>query len=437
VAGLLALVLVALLASCLPIALPGLLRLRGARPGAPVALAEAQLLPIEARVVAARRQAFLRPVQAFLVAPGSVAGLLDAEIDRVVSRAEFRHEEELLRALGLLRGPRDLRSSMLAFQSTALAGFYSPVSDRLYVVGDRRRSIPEGDGSVLVHELTHALQAQHSQLAAATLGINEDQDLLFALGALLEGDALWTEQRDMQLERGLSPPRPDAFSAQFAADERALRAEGVPRWISESLLAQYPRGYALAVALTDAGGTAALDAALQDPPLSSEELLHPERYLQPARRRPLRDLQAEVSRFAPHPTCRLEAQDSFGEIGLRIWAREQGLSAARAAAVADGWDADRAWILACPGGPVVAWLIQFDSVRDAVELEAEPGSGDSVELTQERRGRRVLLSKGVGEAGRRYLLEDLRGRPLRSLAAWLRAHPEVAQRVRQIRSRGD
>lgn len=394
-----------------------------------------RLQPFETRVGAARQLRFLQPVQAFEVPQGRVAGLLETELDQTVSRGEFRKEEALLRALGLLSGPRSLRERMLGFQSSSLSGFYSPASDRLYLVAKAGARISRADGSVLVHELTHALQAQHTQLLTATLGISEDQDLLFALGTLLEGDALWTEQRDMQLQLGLAPPCPEAFARQFAADERALGDEEESRWIWESLLEQYPRGYALAVSLVEAGGTAALDAALRDPPLSSEEVLHPERYLRPGRRHVLRDLRTPLALFAPHRSCRLEAQDSFGEIGLRIWARERGLAAAAAAAAAAGWDADRAWVLTCPRGETVAWLIQFDSPLEARALESALVGHGSAGLRLSLRGRRLLLSRGLGEAGRRYLLEQLKGRPVRNLAAWLRAHPEVDRRAQLVRSR--
>jgi len=109
--------------------------------------------------------------------------------------------------------------------------------------------------------------------------------------------------------------------------------------------------------------------------------------------------------------------------------------------VADGWDADRAWLLECPRGPVVAWLLQLDRTLDARELEtvapragwpSRPGLAAPAHV--ERRGRRVLLSAGLEPAGREFLLSTLAPERYAGLAALLRAKPEILARADAIRS---
>ena len=58
----------------------------------------------------------------------------------------------------------------------------------------------------------------------------------------------------------------------------------------------------------------------------------------------------------------------FGELGLAVWLVEAGLPEPEARQAADGWDADRAWWLDCPGDPRLAWLIQLDTLEEAAEL---------------------------------------------------------------------
>ena len=220
------------------------------------------------------------------------------------------------------------------------------------------------EAGVLVHELGHALQDQHTRLLEARFGIQSNDDLQFALGAFLEGDALWTELRDEALTTGFPQSTGPEFAARFFVD--APDGAGVPRILRESFLRQYPLGYGLAAELVERGGVAALTAALTDPPLSSEELLHRERYLVPSARRALALFPESAERFAPESDCELLASSSYGELGVGVWLREAASSTRSGPhSGADGWDADRAWRLGCARGTVVAWLIQLDTERDA------------------------------------------------------------------------
>lgn len=406
-----------------------------------------ELAPLLARAARARGLAFIAPVRAFSVPEARLAELLAREADRTVRRETFRRESELLVALGLAPRGFRLRASVLGMESRSLAGFYSPLDDRLYVV------VPPGRGGlagvlarrsgVLVHELGHALQAQHSRLLDVALGIESEQDLLFALSALLEGDALYTEMRDAQLQRGWPMPDAAVFARRFQRQSQEL-GRGVPPFVRESVLLPYPTGYRWVRQLAERGGTAALDAALADPPLSSAELLHPGRDLA-AGLRSLTTLEADPARFAPDAGCRPLADASLGELGLRSLARAAGLAPGPAARVAAGWRADHAWLLHCGKRAVVAWLVALGSPSEARSLEgalagAIPGKTRFHRLRLDRHRARLLLSGGLSPDGRRYLLDSLVPRHFAHLADWLRAHPEVLERARRLRrsaGRGD
>jgi hypothetical protein len=210
--------------------------------------------------------------------------------------------------------------------------------------------------------------------------------------------------------------------------------------VRESFLRQYPLGYGLAAELVERGGVAALTAALSDPPLSSEELLHRERYLTPSQRRPLAWFPESTSSFAPEAECEAVASTSYGELGLGVWLVERGLSGPEADAAADGWDGDRAWLLDCPRGAAVAWLVQLDGARDARELEAaavrsERATSASLAAPAriERLGQRVLISSGLEGAGRQYLLAGLEEQRYDGLEALLRDRPEIFERAAEQR----
>jgi hypothetical protein len=263
---------------------------------------------------------------------------------------------------------------------------------------------------------------------------------------LLEGDATLAGFRYEERTQSLAPRAPEDFARDYGVEWAEAAHPETPRLLRETFLLQYPAGYDLASRLADAGGIAALDAALRDPPLSSEEVLNPELYLDPRRRRPLVELPVEATLGRGDLALCGEVlfANSLGEIGLRIWARERGAGVEASRELAAGWDGDRAAVLECREGRAIAWLVQFDdepaaarfaagAASLAVGLAAERGLVEPARI--DRSGRRVLLSSGLSPAARDALLVELAARSFPDLGAFLGAHPEVGERGRALRDR--
>jgi hypothetical protein len=387
------------------------------------------LADLVARAERARGLTFPAPVQAELLPPRRVRAVFEREIDAAYGPDAFARAEALVRALGLLPAETRLREAVLDFQSGAVAGFYTPLRRRLYIVQRSRfaRGLSPADTAVAVHELVHALQDAHFGIPHVLLGLDDHDDLAFALGALLEGDALWAAMREQSEDEGVPPPSASEVAAEMRVDDLEGPARDAPRLLRETFLLQYPLGYAIAESLAGRGGTAALDAAFRDPPLTSEEVLHPERYLDPAARAALPWLGLEAG--APGlERCAVGESNAFGELGLRVWAREHGASEVLAAAAGAGWDGDRAALLDCGAGEGFAWLVQFDAEADAVEF-AELGAAPPGTRI-ERSGRRVLLSLRLEEPVRRAALA-VPERRFDDLGAYLAARPGVLERADQ------
>ncbi len=390
-----------------------------------------ELAPFIARVEAARGQRFLRPVSAMRVQQADVLALLERELDRAVPRDRIAREAALAASLGLIPHAFDPRRAVLDFQAQGAAGFYSPLGDRLFVVAGAASAGGENVDALFVHELTHALQAQHSRIFDALLGIEGDDDLTFALTALLEGEATFVELTDAEAYAGVPRPTPGTLARRFPA---SLLAPQLPRAVAESLIAPYPLGYALADALVAGGGMPALDAAHDDPPLTSEGLLHPTSAHGAMRRQPL----AELTREPALPRCRVLATNCYGELSVRVWLEQLAAEPARAARAAAGWDTDRAWQFACDARSASAWLLEYDDEAEAGELAAlllalKPEAFGDGALDVERSGARVLVSLGLELAERTRLLASPAPRRFATLAAYLEAHPEVAARTRELR----
>ena len=163
--------------------------------------------------------------------------------------------------------------------------------------------------------------------------------------------------------------------------------------------------------------------------------VEPEQYLDPSRRGPLRFLRLEAERLAPSPDCTTVAANTFGEFGLKIWAQERGLRSAEAAALAEGWDADRAVVFDCRQDRAFAWLMQFETEARARQF-AEVARRVSRSSTRvDEWGTRVLLWANLTRGGREVALLETESEIYRDLRQYLAARPEILERARALHDR--
>ncbi|HEX2041190.1 MAG TPA: hypothetical protein VHF24_01025, partial [Acidimicrobiales bacterium] len=231
---------------------------------------EQVVIELEAFVERERGQRFARPVDVRLAS--------DERFEAAVRRLRPQGDDEvdprmfvgLFRALALVEGDFD-PTAIDEGSDDRILGFYDPEREVLLVRGSRATPAVR---RVLVHELTHALDDQRFGLDRPELDERDDEASV-AFQALVEGDAVRIESRYFA---SLSPE--DRRQAEIDGDPPdASTSAAVPR-VFEALLAfPYEAGEALVNALLAAGGPPRLDAALVDPPVSTEAVLHPERYL--------------------------------------------------------------------------------------------------------------------------------------------------------------
>ncbi|MCP5059130.1 MAG: hypothetical protein GY937_20690 [bacterium] len=398
----------------------------------PRAVPEEVLTPFIERVRAVRGVEVAPAIDARFLSPREVRDRIELEMARVVGPERRAATTALLRSLGWIPPAGDPWEAWLDLQAQSVAGFYSVLDGRLYVVA--RDEVGESEvladpfvEEVLVHELAHAFQAGGSQLPELGLGLDGFDDVAFALAAVLEGDALWTEHRDAERTHGIPPPDAEAFARRFEIDVEGALPEG-SAWIRAMFLRPYPLGYRWVWRVGEAEGAHGLMRMLAEPPLTSAALLHPDR-----RRRGRSEIEAQGQHFAPDERCRTRTTSSFGEIGLSTWF-EAGTAPP---AEIEAWRADRAWLLECPTGDVLAWLLLLDRPEAAMALEprlrtralALPSGAAQVE----RSGARMLIHRGLDEAGRRWLLGQAPVRFYPDLTAWLAAHPEILEASARMR----
>jgi hypothetical protein len=355
-----------------------------ARPTAPARPLPPALARVVREVERARELRFLRPVAARAVSREVMDRLLTASLARDYPAGEAAREGLVLTTMGALPAGTDLLSAIRTYQTGQVIGFYDPDTKRLVFEGDAR--LTPFQRMTLAHELTHALDDQAfglSRLDHLDATCQDDRALAFL--SLAEGDAVVTQLR--WAIASLSPAEVVRLQAEAAAYPSP---PPVPRFVEDLLTFPYPAGQAFVQALLDRGGEAAVDRAFRDPPVSTEQVLHPDRY--PSDRP--QAVQAPDLSTRLGPGWRGLDVAEVGEAFLRILL-EVHIPDSEAESAAAGWDGGqyRAW----RDGRRVAVVLDtvWDSVTEAARFANAMdrwGKGRPVEVRTAGARVRVLFA---------------------------------------------
>lgn len=314
--------------------------------------------------------------------------------------ARLDASDALLRALGLLPDGASLGELFGDLFTTQIAGFYDPETKALNVV-TRQGGLGPVEKVTFAHEFTHALQDQHfptfraDEFEGAASGIirapDGQSDRSLATLALVEGDptlvmTLWAQQH-------LQPSELAELLAASSDPQTAKVLAAMPAILRDTLLFPYTAGLGFVLGRQLAGGWAAVDRLYANPPTSTEQVLHPEKY----------GVDEPVTVTLPAGLARglgegwaLVQEDTLGELQLRSWLQAAGsspgaagsspgaagsspgagpTSSTTAQAAAAGWGGDRIALFRAPNG---AWALvlrtAWDTAADADEFaRAAPG----------------------------------------------------------------
>ncbi len=294
---------------------------------------------VEDRLQRIRELRLLRPVPVKVVPPDQLARQLVRDLDLQAQAPKLGRQARALEVLGELPPGTDLAKLIQDVSTDSVVGFYvpgkPPAKGRLYVRS--QGGLTPYTEFVLSHELTHALADQHYDLTRqdrleAQPGAD---DALAAYQALAEGDATFT-MRQYAAEVFTDAQRQDA--ARESARQSAPKLAAAPEVVQRSIAFPYDDGLRFVAALYQRGGYAAVDRAYRDPPTSSEQILHPDKYLG------ARDQPTPVSvpdlRRALGTGWQPGADVGVGEFDLRVLLAAR-LPEAAAALAAGGWDGGR------------------------------------------------------------------------------------------------
>jgi hypothetical protein len=289
---------------------------------------------------------------------------LTQQYDKQLPPEAEQRQRAVLRALDMDSGSADLRKAQIDASVKNILGFYDHTTKHLVVVTDRP-TMSVVDRVTYAHEFTHSLQDQHFDLGKLFARAAGDADYEEAIRALVEGDA--TLSMSLYARANLSAM--DIASYQLEQLQTVdlsgiLSGSGGP--LVESAVAfPYTDGTNFVSLLYGQGGWPAVAQAFANPPRSTEQVLHPAKYVagdEPVQVR-LPNLGAALG-----GGWRMLAEDTLGELYMRIYL-ERYLNIDQAGAAALGWGGDRYQVLGDDQDHLaLALQTDWDSPEDAQEF---------------------------------------------------------------------
>jgi hypothetical protein len=288
----------------------------------------------------------------------ALSAYLKQLLDEEYPPARAAEDERTLVAFDLLPSGTDLRALRTRILEENIAGFYDERTGkkRLYVVSEEQRLTPANQ-LVLSHELRHALQDQYvdvGKVVPDTVGDFDDRRLAWM--SVLEGDATLVMERFL-LSRlppelsGLEGLAGGGGGSELFGSVPVPPVPGAPPVVRDHLVLPYLIGRDFAHALWQGGGWDAVKAAWQKPPQSTEQILHPDKYL--AGEEP-----QKVDGPSPPRGGRLLEEGVLGEMLTRTLLGEGAESAAA------GWGGDLYRTFDLQGKTLLVWRSVWDTPAD-------------------------------------------------------------------------
>ncbi len=295
---------------------------------------------------------FTKPVEVTLLGDKDFRARLASMNKEQTAEAasETKTTGRVLQALGLLEPGVDIDKALASLLGDAVAGFYDPETADLVVRGE---NLTVGVRATLVHELTHALQDQHFDLIRKDLDERDDEASTGFTG-VVEGDATRIERLYVD---SLDPVEQKRAEAEEAAAGAGISPD-VPLVLLQLIAFPYAVGPEFTSAVVAQAGVERLDQAFAEPPTTSEQLLHPEAFL---------DGQPVTAVEPPKADGAVIDEGVLGELGLLLVLNTTGTSGQRAAA---GWGGDRYVAWRSGGQTCVRVAIAMDTLQDDAELRA-------------------------------------------------------------------
>lgn len=278
-----------------------------------------------------------------------------AELDK----ENIIREERIYKALFMISEDESLYEARVEWWGMIVSAVWQ---DKIYIVKEYFNPFDKlVAGKTLVHELTHIMQSKYFNILYVP---TFDGDK--AKAALIEGDACLMEEAFLNRTREKLFPM-EIISTPYEYFETPLITENsvcarLPDSISRLNYFPYEYGLKFVKILYSEGGWQKINHAYANPPATTEQIMHPEKYF-------ANETSIFVEILAIPENWRVVKSERFGEYFILVML-EKWLSSKEATKAAEGWGGDKFAYYEHEDNYLFIWNITWDSIEDAFEFEA-------------------------------------------------------------------
>lgn len=370
---------------------------------------------IELDVAKITGRRFKRPVKIHATNAKQFTDYVIGKLSEDGGTVRMAQDEKIAKMLGMLPRDLDMKALTLKMLAEQVGGFYDPETESFFVVEGLSEDLTR---VVMAHEFTHALDDQYRDLDQLDKDCRHQTDAQLALHALAEGSAMEVMERWMMMNiRSLDMAAVAESQASFSTETLAT----APPYLWKPLLGSYMAGQTflrkveVRTMLTRPAEISGLDVAWANPPVSTEQIMHPAKYWDPKKidlPTPIRTDPALLPKG-----WSIERRDVLGELMLAILStppdQRKGvetnplklLAMRYTNSAASGWDGDEVLLLKGPGGSSATLLLTWwDDEAEATEFAQAMGplmeqvatgagyaEGQELSVQLESHGQQVVL----------------------------------------------
>jgi hypothetical protein len=312
------------------------------------------------------------------------------ETNKPENVAELAKNERVAKAFGLIPKDFDLAKEEAQLLADQIAGFYDNEGKKLRLVekkagfmGMDKAQLEQMDELTMAHELEHALQDQTFDLGRWFAITDGHADRTEAWKCTVEGEAVFVSMKwmfDKQMPGMDVPDLKMLFEMNKSMSDlmpqvkqEQEKLEKLPAWLVKNLTMPYEEGAIFVQQVYQKGGWDAVNKLFQDPPSSTQQVLHPKKYFD--RVEPLELNMPSLQKVVGGKSKELD-RSTWGEFNIRILLETLGTKSKTAKKVAAGWRGDQYQAVELEDGSLaLVWLTLWEDADKArAFLEAyQPG----------------------------------------------------------------
>ncbi len=368
-----------------PAAQPPAAQPPSAQSSAPTASTDAEFLQTADAVLADMSKLLslpvLEPLKKSIRSREQIREYLIKNMDEDKDKDKRYADQRALEAFGAIPKDYPLDQKLLALLTEQIAGLYDP-KGREFFIADWTN--PADQQVIMAHELTHALQDQHFHIEKWEDAVKKDDDALLARDAVLEGSA--TVAMIDYLLRGTGkssreiPQLDPSLLLGDVSDSPELAS--APLVIREEMLFPYFAGSSFVQTVLKAGnGWPDFHKLFENPPASTQQIMHPELYLKGVVTQPVS--LAPLLKTVPHSWKKLD-ENGMGEFFVHVILK-QFIGQQRADELAPAWAGDRYAIFEQKHGGPTLLLVRLRLDNDADAARFFGGYSQVLELKNDMR----------------------------------------------------